>query len=467
MFDPPVRETARQRTAAWLPALAGLMAAAGVAWFTRPAPSANSLTWSGVAELAARYVLLSAFAGLAVSVASTALLLRGTPLHFNLRFVAATVWLPPLALFVSQGSIWAGIASVAFGWHLARSRRFPEGPGETLGAPVSDHLFQTFRAVDSLRRVPSRAPICSAVCLQNGALIGLLGQPIVCAAFLGAGSIAAAWAANDQRPPLDPDMNQRGGFEPMRRALLRLAFAILFTLAGLMQYLRGGGGGGSQVAEAGSSDPTGFLNGTYKGVILLPEPARHPLLVPPLPFMRHDLFTERRSNPLSVPFFGAYWLYRWPQSRPPPDSYVIRGSPLKSVFRSSDRIPLSMEAHQNFGTLIDLSCCSQIQIAITSTELNSRSVALELILTNTTLPGRPSQSLGSVMIEPLLTRRTFDGMPSDLGAPLQAVLSFDVPRPFSRLTDFDEATVLFHRGIRLESAKVAIDRFIFVPREVQ
>jgi len=481
-FDLPVRETARQRTAAWLPALAGLVAAGLIAWFTRPAPVPNSLTWSGVAELAVRYVLLSALAGLAVSVGSTALLLRGsppgarvfsqngadTPLHLNLRFLAATVWLPPLALFVSQGSIWAGIAALAFGWLIARSRRFPECIGDRPQAPASE-LFQTFRAVDSLRRVPGREAMCSAVCVQNGALIGLLGQPVVSAAFLGAASIAAAWAANDQRPPLDPDMNQRGLFEPARRTLLPLAFAILFTLAGLMQYLRGGGGGGggSQVAEAGSSDPTGFLNGTYKGVILLPEPAPHAVLVPPLPFMRHDLFAERRSNPLSVPFFGAYWLFRWPQSRPPPDSYVIRGSPLKSVFRSSDRIPLSMEAHQNFGTLIDLSCCSQIQIAITSTEINSRSVALELILTNTTLPGRPSQSLGSVMIAPLLTRRTLNGRPSDLGAPLQAVLSFDVPRPFSRLSDFDEATVLFHRGIRLESAKVAIDRFIFVPREVQ
>ena len=152
----------------------------------------------------------------------------------------------------------------------------------------------------------------------------------------------------------------------------------------------------------------------------------------------------------------------WPQSRPPPDSYVIRGTPLKSVFRSSDRIPLAMEAHQNFGTLIDLSCCSQIQIAISSAELNFRSIALELILTNTTLPGRPSQSLGSVKIAPLLNRSS-----TELGAPLQAVLSFDVPRPFSRLSAFDEATVLFHRGIRLESAKVAIDRFIFVPRGLQ
>jgi hypothetical protein len=456
MFDRPVRETARQRTAAWLPALAGLMAAAGVAWFTPPAPVPNSLTWSGVAELAARYVLLSALAGLVVSVGSTALLLGGTPMPFNLRFVAATVWLPPLALFISQGSMWAGIASVAFGWLITRRflERKPDEPD--VQAPTSE-LFLTFRAVDSLHRVPSREAICSAVCVQNGALIGLLGQPIVCAAFLGAGSVAAAWATNKQLAPLESQTEDF--FAPMRRALLPLAFAILFTLAGLMPYLRGGGGGGSQVAEAGSSDPTGSLNGTYKGVILLPEPAPHPLLVAPLPFMRHDLFTERQSNPLSVPFFGAYWLFRWPQSRPPPDSYVIRGSPLKSVFRSSDGIPLSMEAHQNFGTLIDLSCCSQIQIVISSTELNSRSIALELILTNTTLPGRPSQSLGSVMIAPLLNRSS-----TGLGAPLQAVLSFDVPGPFSRLSTFDEATILFHRGIRLESARVAIDRFIFVPR---
>src|SRR5206468_2580816 len=102
--------------------------------------------------------------------------------------------------------------------------------------------------------------------------------------------------------------------------------------------------------------------------IMLPEPAPHTVLVAPLPFLKHGLFTERRSDPVSIPFSGVYWLFRRPQTQPPPDSHVVRGSPLTSSFRSSGLRALSMEARQNFGTHIDLGCCSKVQIAIRSAD---------------------------------------------------------------------------------------------------
>jgi hypothetical protein len=117
-----------------------------------------------------------------------------------------------------------------------------------------------------------------------------------------------------------------------------------------------------------------------------------------------------------------------------------------------------MEARQNFGTLIDLSCCSKIQLAISSADPNSVLIALELVLTNTTLPDRPSLALGNVMIASALDRRPDEHAPA-----VQGILSFDVPR-FPKIRDFDEATILFHRAIPTASARVAIDRFVFVPR---
>ena len=118
-----------------------------------------------------------------------------------------------------------------------------------------------------------------------------------------------------------------------------------------------------------------------------------------------------------------------------------------------------MEARQNFGTHIDLGCCSKIQLAIRSVDPISGSITLELILTNTTLPGKPSLSLGKSAITSMLDERRDAHAP-----PMQAVLSFEIPlRP--RIHEFDEATVVFHRVMTPDrSSKVSIDRFVFIPR---
>ncbi len=469
MFDLSVGETSSQRMAAWLPALAGLVAAACVAWWTCPAPAPNSLTWPSVAALATRYVLLSALPGLAVVWGSTAFLMQGGPpgtRFFNWRVSAAMVWLPPLALFLFQKSPWAGLASVVVGWQISKSRRPTDCAWNLNDALPSDELFQTFRKLDSFPRVPSIEALCSAVCAQGGVFTALIGRPLASAMLLGTGSVLVAWSSNKFR--VAPEGQSGNSLDYARRAPLLLAFALIFTLAGLMQYVRAGGGDG-EVAGSGRSnaeqtrdspkDATGVFDDVYKGVILLPEPAPHAVLVPPLPFLKHKLFTARQSKPLSFPFFGVYWLFRWPQSQPPPDSHIARGSPVTSGFRSSNRFPLSMEAHQNFGTLIDLRCCSRIQLAIRSTDSHPVFITLELILTNTTLPGRPSLSLGNARIVTDVDRRQDDHAP-----PMQEILSFDVPRG-PEIREFDEATIRFHRAFEPDrSSRVSIDRFVFVPR---
>src|SRR4051812_16769011 len=102
MFDLSVGKTASQRMGAWMAALAGLAAASCVAWWTCPAPAPGSLSLSGVAALAARYVLLSALPGIAVAwLWAEFVSPEEFSLRFNLRVTAAMVWLPPLTLFLS------------------------------------------------------------------------------------------------------------------------------------------------------------------------------------------------------------------------------------------------------------------------------------------------------------------------------------------------------------------------------
>jgi hypothetical protein len=119
-----------------------------------------------------------------------------------------------------------------------------------------------------------------------------------------------------------------------------------------------------------------------------------------------------------------------------------------------------MEAHQDFGVLLNLSCCRAIQIAVSNADRYIGTVWLELILVNSRLPGRPSQSLGSQGLESTPSWR-----PGDNGSAPAETLTFPIPAA-SAIHDFDQATIRFQlAAMRTDiAAKTDIERFIFVPR---
>lgn len=359
------------------------------------------------------------------------------------------IWIFPLALLFFQGSPWAVVAAMVAGWNLGKQFR----PLDTKHVHFCPGMFGTYWQLDSTPLVPSPVALCSATCLQTGAAGLHFGGAIASAILLGIGSASIAWSM-DQLRTSETRITGQSAFRPV-------IAAALLTLVGLLHYVPFGSGG----ETSGSSGPPTEtadvspksavpLDGIYKGVILQPETAPHVVLVPPLPYLRKGLFSHQNPKPLSVPFFGSYWMFRWPFSRPPADSYVLKGSPLSSTFRSADAKALQMEAHQNFGTLIELSCCSKIQVVLQSAD---GPVSIALSLTNTTLPERPTIRLGEFTIDSNLDPS--QGSP----VPLQIVVPFDVPLN-PRITEFDEATIVFHKEFARVSAKVAIDRFIFVPR---
>ena len=59
----------------------------------------------------------------------------------------------------------------------------------------------------------------------------------------------------------------------------------------------------------------------------------------------------------------------------------------------------TMEAHEHLGNMLDLDCCSRIQIAIRNADHYPETVSLELVLINASAPGKPSQSLGTMMVK--------------------------------------------------------------------
>ena len=164
-------------------------------------------------------------------------------------------------------------------------------------------------------------------------------------------------------------------------------------------------------------------------------------------------------RPLSIPFSGEYWMYRWPYSRPPKTSFFQRGSPATLSFTSTDHRPLQMEARHKLDQSVALSCCSAIRLEIRNADRYPNSISLELVLMAGDRPGAPALSLGRINVT---SRPDVSGDPV---VPVPETIEFPVPATAS-LDTFNEFRVVFLRNWRRadKSAKLAIDRFILVPR---
>jgi hypothetical protein len=203
------------------------------------------------------------------------------------------------------------------------------------------------------------------------------------------------------------------------------------------------------------------IRDAYSGIVLWPKRQTHTRLIAPSPMSWNQKFPSNQHwNPLIIPFDGVYWFFREPDIQPPAKSRQAEGSPEMFDIHSTDWHPLSMEAHQNLGTLIGLDCCERIQVAIRNADAYPTSISLELILVDTTAPGKPSQSLGRVDIFSNRRWELHDGP-----QPTSETLNFSIPSN-SVIHRFNEVTVLFRLdGFRAQTAaKIGIDNFTLVPR---
>lgn len=206
----------------------------------------------------------------------------------------------------------------------------------------------------------------------------------------------------------------------------------------------GGGGGGPfrQASQPRTEQAATNAGGDHNGLFLFPKAERIVTLVPPQP-SRDELLSSREDNPLRVPFFGIYWVFRHPEFAPPPDSFRGDGDPEGMNLRSMDERPIRVEARQNFGRIIDLRCCSRIQVQVRNNDRYPGTVRMELLLSDT-------RNLWTISLgrQELRTTQRFR---------LYAV---------SGAEPFDEAIVRFHLNPARErrAAKIAVEAFVFVPR---
>ena len=209
----------------------------------------------------------------------------------------------------------------------------------------------------------------------------------------------------------------------------------------------------STALVAGDSEP---------GVILRPKVTDHITIVPPSPMRRvFDAKPSwRTTDPVSIPFYGAYWIFKASDKTLPAGAIDMRGDPDSLSFKTTDFSPISMEARQNFGLPIQLSCCGAIELVISNADRRPGTVRVELILTNTILPGQPRQSLGILPVN-----STLHWFPGDDRPPVTEVLNFRLPAHLS-IQSFDEATIRFEMQSPRErfSAKIAVQKFRLIPR---
>lgn len=299
-----------------------------------------------------------------------------------------------------------------------------------------------------MERVPSRLALGIAVTLEIAGVFWLNGnlRAAIWVAALGVGALVWMWTG------------QRW------RVLLVFLNALLLSLP-VARHWGGGGeveGGNSADGEAAREARGGgaaiVADDTFPGVILFPETKPAATLVPPLPALSSNVFGPNQRDPLSIPFFGSYWLYKRPQTALPKRAKVMSGEPDRMRFRSTDLKEMVMEAHQNLGVFIDLRCCRSIELAIRNADRYPSSVSLELRLVNTAEAGKPSLALGPM---PLLSRASREGRREGV----LETLRFDLP-PSPSPARFDEFSVRFVLGgwRSSHSAAVAIDRFILVPK---
>ena len=230
-----------------------------------------------------------------------------------------------------------------------------------------------------------------------------------------------------------------------------------------------GGGGGTSAVAAGSKagggpqlhDPRAGQSGSdFVGIILWPPQKKKVDIVPPRP-NAPVLGLGVGAKPLIIPFDGPYWYFKAPMMGPGPKAHVTFGEPTKANVRSTNWMPLRMEAHQNLGLPIDLDCCREIDMRVTNADNRAGRIDIALVLTDTASPGSKQLMLGD---EPVLSSLNMKRTALDR-APVTETLKFAIPRA-AGLRRFDEIDVIVQPSVERAKlgSRVAVEEFELVPR---
>jgi len=467
----------------WLAPTAGLFIAGMIACLGCRLPRHGVFSWPELFRSAAERVAL-VFVVCSTTVWSIRLVRRDKSRADGqapiLRTSLDAVWLVPIILLLCEDSAWA-IAIAAFA--TAATTRLFRSLLRRSDLVETEESWSLRLFADECK--PPNAwrghrqlltAVIMTLCAEATAAAGVAGSLFMAVVFAGVSSALWSWFFTAEKAPSYEDTRST------LRVAMTVTLAIVVTAASLIPYLkhaRGSGGRGfffasklgQRLSPPKQQEETGRAKAfegsvsdfgdAYSGIVLWAKQQTLTPLVAPAPVLgNYRLGISRSADPLVVPFSGVYWFFKAPDVRPPKGSREAHGSAELVTTRSTDRRPLSMEAHQNLGALIDLNCCSRIQVAIRNTDRYPETVSLELILTDTSLPKRPFQSLGGVMVKSTRPWRLYGDRPA-----VSETLTFAIPA-HSMINRFDEVTIVFRLDpARADfGAKIGIERFVLIPR---
>ena len=424
------------------------------------------------------YVLAAVLAGAAGTCVFWTLSRTETSPSLSLFVVTSAVgwvWVPSVLLLSRQDSIGAvlagtmGAAVMATGLRrvmISDAGTLPNNsPGWKLGGR---ELF-----AQSLYTPPrERHALFISACIYGG-FFALHSHEILAASILLAlCTFLLAWKLTL------PSDGISGNTTTKSRATLRLvrvgSAAVLFTFAvvllGFQRRIRSSAADialarprGSSVNKApeqkrrSESSISGLAG--YESIILWPAPEKKQVLAPS-PSRTSLQRVRMTTKPMVIRFQGAYWYFRPRGNTPGSRTHVAHGNPLTLDIRSSDFVPLVMEAHQDLGAAIHLACCREIQVTIENNDNTPGAMALGVLLTDSSSLGKPTFYLGQ---QPVISAE-----PSHFSfksSPALEVLRFAIPN-HPRIQTFDEITVIvFPDSERARTgAKIAINQFELLPR---
>jgi hypothetical protein len=433
-----------------------------VAACTRPGLTAR-LPLGKAVVLAAIWVAATVLAGALGMVLAESVAERrpsGPPARTLLAAAPAWILMAPLLLCWLRGSAWA----IALGaWAAAAMAVCVRG---MTGADKTDpvELWEPEEPGPHFADLPapdSRRPeaLAIAVCVEGAAVLANRGAIFTATALMAAGSFLFVWKGLRSLGAKPSE----GMARPAERAASATLAAMLILIPLLMaRFARVEGGGIEATAQAAARpradaekvDP----NDAYQGIILFTVKDKEKDL-PPVPLER-DLLRTGKAQPLVIRFDGAYWYFQAPKRGPGMHPHFAHGDPVAVSIYSTGWVPLAMQAHQTLAQPADLRSCGAMRVTVRNGDNRQGSIDMGVLLTDTTVTGKPSLYLGT---KPIVS--TEPGHFAFKPRPVTEELTFAIPA-YGGLKKFDDITVLFfpdEERLTL-GARIGIDQFELMPK---
>ena len=248
-----------------------------------------------------------------------------------------------------------------------------------------------------LREIRSSVASASVTHLGVAALAG--GSSVTAGLLLAVAVAVPAW-----RWPMADRAGRKSGWG------WEAAVALALILVSLNWIARREEGGPPATRPPLVSDATAARYGKdLSGVILtLPIKPQEKLLAPaPVNLLGRAAAAAR---PVRIDFDGEYWYFQAPDRRPRQDARVVRGDPVKAKIRSTNAIPIQMEAHQRLPEQTSIDPYREIVVTIRDADDLPGLIRISLLLQGEkgTLP----LLLGTRVLEASRTRHGYESRPA-------------------------------------------------------